>query len=114
MLDTSPTLISALLDYLYTGEAPNMDTLAKDLMNIANKPRLFAICQENLTKQLQVSNAIEILCLAMLHSAEDLKKWCLRFIGSNFAAVRSSPGWTCLTVTEENTLLLEIASIVTY
>ena len=111
MPDISPPVISDLLDFIYTGEAPNIKTLAKELLNIADKyelPKLFNMCQEELRKNIEsdVTNVIEMFSFAKLHNAEDLKRACVSIITLNIDAVQNSPGWACLTSAEEAKVLL--------
>ena len=111
MPDISPPVISDLLDFIYTGEAPNIKTLAKELLNIADKyelPKLFSMCQEELRKNIEsdVTNVIEMFSFAKLHNAEDLKRACVSIITLNIDAVQNSPGWACLTSAEEAKVLL--------
>ena len=42
--DIDPVVTSDLLAYLYTGTAPNMDALVKDLLNVANKYEISSLC----------------------------------------------------------------------
>ena len=114
MPDISPPVISDLLNFIYTGETPNMKTMVKELINVADKyelPKLFNMCQEELRKVINPSNAVEIFSLAEFHRAEDLKKVCLEMIGFNFQTTRNSPGWVNLTEEEEKVLLYEVIAL---
>ena len=114
MPDIGPPVISDLLDFIYTGEVPNIGTMAKELLNVADKyelPNLFNVCQEELGKLINPSNALEIFSLAMLHHAEYLKKECLKTISFNFETTHNSPGWVNLTEEEEKALLYEVIAL---
>lgn len=97
--DITPAAISDLIAYLYTGTAPNVSTLAKELLNAANKyelPRLFAMCENELKMKIKVANVVDTLILADLHSAVHLKKACLDFIRQHSADVHKTSKWMYL------------------
>ena len=94
--DVDQAVISDMLAYLYTGSAPHMDTLLKELLNVANKyelPQLFAMCENQLKSEIKISNVIELLILADMHNAEHLKEACLNYFRHNSASVRSTSQW---------------------
>lgn len=99
--DVPPAVVSDLIAYFYTGTAPNVRTLAKELLNTANKyelPRLFAICEKELEMKMEVANVVDTLILADLHSPAYLKKACLNFIHLNLAEVQKTNEWKSLKV----------------
>ena len=94
--DVDQAVISDMLAYLYTGSAPHMDTLVKELLNVANKyelPQLFAMCENHLKSEMNVASAIELLVFADMHHASYLKEACLNYIYHNSAAVHSTSQW---------------------
>lgn len=110
--DIEPAVMSDLLAYIYTGNAPNLSRLAKELLNAANKyelPRLFAMCEEKLRKGLRPSNVVQTLLWASLLSAK-LKAACLRFIHLHSSEVKSTSGWKHLkeNADEHSSILVEI------
>ena len=111
--DVDQAVISDMLAYLYTGSAPHMDTLVKELLNVANKyelSQLFTMCEDKLKAEIAVANVIGLLILADMHSASYLKKACLNYIRHNSAAVRSSSQWEELRKNSDrhSSLLVEI------
>lgn len=112
MSDISPTALANLLEFIYTGEAPNLKYLpAKDLLYVANMyelTELSKLCQIKLMEEIQVSDAIEILHLARLYDVKNLKEFCLKFISSNFSAISKTPDWISLSDEEEKALLYEV------
>ena len=95
--DITPAVMSDLLAYLYTGTAPHVDTLARELLNVANKyelPRLLSICETTLVTKITVRSVLEMLILAELHESKTLKKACLGFIKCNFAHISKLDSWT--------------------
>ena len=94
--DTDPQVISNLLTYLYTGKAPDVDTLANDLLVVANKytlSLLFAICESKLKLEINDTNFIDLLLFADSYNADNLRKACLIFIYCNSPAVYNSSRW---------------------
>ena len=94
--DITPAVMSDLLAYLYTGTAPHVDTLARELLNVANKyelPRLLSICETTLASKITANSVLEILILAELHQAKTLKKACLGFIKCNFTSICKLDSW---------------------
>lgn len=107
--DLSPAAASDLVSFLYSGSAPNVNTVAVELLNAAKKyelPRLYAICENELKMKIQVSNVIETLLLADLYSAASLKLACLKFIHHNLVGVQKTSQWK--TLEEQSALLMEI------
>ena len=94
--DIDPLVASNLISFLYSGIAPNLETLARDLLMVANKyelPRLMAMCENTLKMEMTVANAVELLQLPDLHQAMELKKTCLEFIHRNATEIYKSDGW---------------------
>ena len=94
--DLTPKVLSDLLAYIYTGICPNLASLAKELLNAANKyqlPRLVAMCENELELRVRTENVFEYLVLADLYWASQLKATCMRFIKSKSLAVFQSEGW---------------------
>ncbi|XP_073445780.1 inhibitor of Bruton tyrosine kinase isoform X2 [Dendrobates tinctorius] len=88
-------VLQAILDYIYTDEAPavkesanveficNVLVMADQLLIV----RLKEICEVTLTERLTLKNAAELLELAALYNADQLKVSCFQFIGLNMAAL---------------------------
>ena len=98
--DFDPAIISDLLMYIYTGEAPNLKTLAKELLFAADKydlQGLVFICMQQLETDLTFDNVAEVLLLADRLSLENpLRSVCVRFIQENLASVSQSKSWRSL------------------
>jgi speckle-type POZ protein len=97
--DIHSAVMSDLIAYLYTGSAPNVNTMAKELLNVANKyelPRLFAMCERELKSNLSVADVVDTLILADLHGSTELKKACLSFIHLHAAEVLQTSKWKSL------------------
>ncbi len=86
-----------MLRFIYTGKAPNLETMAADLLAAADKyalDRLKVMCEEALCNSLTVENVSEVLILADLHSAEQLKAQAIDFINTHHVTdVMETAGW---------------------
>ena len=94
--DIDPEVFKELLTYIYTGQAPNIQTLAGALLNPAEKyqlGRLKALCERQMSYGLQVENAAETLMLAHTFRADQLKKNALKFIIKHRSEVRETKEW---------------------
>ena len=77
-----------------------MPNLASSLMTAADKyniPRLKSLCEESICNNIEVSNAADILVLAHMYEASNLKVMAIDFIMNNLDKVSETPGWTNIT-----------------
>ncbi len=56
----------------------------------------------------QVANAAEILVLAHLHSADNLRRVALDFVAGNLPAVRRTSGYACLEKVAHKEVLVQL------
>ncbi|XP_065212912.1 speckle-type POZ protein B-like [Planococcus citri] len=94
--DIGEDVMDEMLRYIYTGKCENVDNMAYELMEAADKYALDGlkmICGEALCKTLTVENASNILVLADLRGMKDLKTKVITFISSNFAKVLDTETW---------------------
>ncbi|XP_036067229.1 speckle-type POZ protein-like [Oryzias melastigma] len=81
--DVEPEVFKEMMCFIYTDKAPNLDKMADDLLAAADKyalERLKVMCEDALCTSLSVENAADILILADLHSADQLKTQAVDFI----------------------------------
>ncbi|XP_047918748.1 speckle-type POZ protein-like isoform X1 [Anser cygnoides] len=81
--DVDPEVFKEMMRFIYTGKAPNLEKMADNLLAAADKyalERLKVMCEEALCSNLSVENVADILILADLHSAEQLKAQAIDFI----------------------------------
>lgn len=74
--DFNGNVVSEMLRFIYTGEAPNLHELNEDLLVAADKyalDRLKVLSAESLRCNLSSSNAIRVYNLADIHNIVDLK-----------------------------------------
>nr|KAG5688856.1 hypothetical protein BaRGS_005231 [Batillaria attramentaria] len=94
--DVDHDVMREMLRFIYTGKAPNLDKMADELLAAADKyalERLKVMCEEALCSNLMIDNVCEILVLADLHSADQLKSHAIDFINSHATDVMDSAGW---------------------
>jgi len=94
--DVDHEVMREMLKFTYTGKAPNLDKMADDLLAAADKyalERLKVMCEEALCSNLTIENVCDILVLADLHSAEQLKTHAIDFINSHATDVMETTGW---------------------
>ena len=98
--DVDPAVMSDLLTYIYTGDAPNLKTLAKELMIAADKYNLqdlICICMKQLETDLTSSNVTEIYLVAdKIILGSPLKSACINYVENNYASVSQSKSWKIL------------------
>jgi len=101
--DVEPEVMAELLRFIYTGKtAANLDNMAADLLAAADKyalERLKVMCEEALCNGLTVENVCDVLILADLHSAEQLKAQAIEFINTRHVTdVMETAGWKQMVV----------------
>ena len=114
--NVSPEVVSDLVTYLYTGDAPGIRTQAKELLKIAHLyeiPRLLRMCENELQKSITPSSVCNLLLLAELHTAQNLKEKCIEFIHSNFRSLHKTQGWKDLKDNEIDLLFEALFRLVT-
>merc|ERR1719273_1754803 len=96
--DVEPEVMAELLRFIYTGKtAANLESMAADLLAAADKyalERLKVMCEEALCNGLTVENVCDVLKIADLHSAEQLKAQAIEFINTRHVTdVMETSGW---------------------
>ncbi|NXB28827.1 SPOPL protein, partial [Eulacestoma nigropectus] len=89
--DVDPEVFKEMMRFIYTGKAPNLEKMADNLLAAADKyalERLKVMCEEALCSNLSVENVADILILADLHSAEQLKAQAIDFINRQVILTR--------------------------
>jgi len=94
--DVDPEVVAEMLRFIYTGRSPNLTKMADELLAAADKyalERLKVMCEEALCVNLNVDNVSDILALADLHCAEQLRTHAIDFINSHATDVMETCGW---------------------
>ncbi|OBS73599.1 hypothetical protein A6R68_15861, partial [Neotoma lepida] len=94
--DLEPQVVKAMMGYIYTGKAPDLDSMADVVLAAADKyllERLKVMCEDALCRDLSVENAAHTLFLADFHSAGQLKTQALDFITAHVSEVSETSSW---------------------
>lgn len=94
--DVDHEVMKEILRFIYTGKAPNLEKMADDLLAAADKyalDRLKVMCEEALCTNLTIDNVADILVLADLHSADQLKAVAIDYTNSHATEVMETSGW---------------------
>lgn len=97
--DVDHNVVREMLRFIYTGEAPDIADLAKDLLLVARKyklERLVCLCEQVVLSELSVPRAAETLVFAERHRVSRLKACAIDFIRANFCVVAATPGWQAM------------------
>ncbi|XP_036031742.1 speckle-type POZ protein-like [Onychomys torridus] len=94
--DLETQVFKVTLDFIYTGTAPDLDSMAAAVLAAADKyglERLKIMCEDTLCRNLSVKNAAHTLFLADLHSSGQLKTQTLDFITAHASEVSETSDW---------------------
>ena len=112
--DVKANTLQAMVKFIYTGEMINCELVA-DLTTVADKYNiqpLKAVCVRELSRSLDVRNAVSTLLLAELYCIEGLREECVAFVANNMGTVkRATPeDWQELK-TEHAQLMFEVFDV---
>ncbi|XP_051966828.1 speckle-type POZ protein-like B isoform X3 [Xyrauchen texanus] len=114
--DVEPDVFREMMVFIYTGKAPHLEQMADNLLAAADKyalDRLKVLCEEALCNSLSVENVADILILADLHSAEQLKTQAIDFINRQVHTHTHTHTLTC-TLSHTRTYTHTLAYTCTY
>ena len=109
--DINSDVLEELLTYIYSGECPRIEELAESLIYHAEKyelDHLKALCEEQLSYDLQVDNAARILLLADACKAEQLKRNALLYVNEHGDEVEHTKEWE--DIQKSNDILRDLVS----
>jgi len=89
----SSEVVGDMLKYIYSGDAPNIDSHTKELFAAADQyqlEKLKEMCEEKLCSSIDANNCIELLVLGDLYHASPLKEASLRFLSVNMKKIKTS------------------------
>ena len=111
LLNISPDILSDILTYIYTGNAPNIKSKTTELLISADRydiQDLVTECLYKLQLKFTSKNVAETLALAdQLTNGDLVKRVCTPFIKQNYVSVFQSNSWKTLKETSKS-LALEI------
>ncbi|XP_035294812.1 speckle-type POZ protein-like [Cricetulus griseus] len=96
ILDLELQVFKTMMEFIYTGKAPDLHSMADAVLAAADKyglEHLKVMCGDVLCRDLSVENAAHTLILADLHSAEQLKTKALDFITAHASEVSETSSW---------------------
>ena len=94
--DMDPDILHEMIVFMYSGKVAGLDEKAPDLLVAAEKYNLNDLkqmCEDNLCVNLNLENALNMLVLADLHGANNLRLIALEFIGENGEKIITKEGW---------------------
>jgi len=94
--DLHPDVVAEMLQYIYTGNTPNLSRLAGELLAAAEQyqlEQLKSICEERLCATLEIGNSVNHLVLGDMYQAGTLKRMSLQFVVKNMSSVVRSRDW---------------------
>ncbi|XP_022245728.1 protein roadkill-like isoform X2 [Limulus polyphemus] len=94
--DMDHEVLREMLRFIYTGKSPSLEKMADDLLAAADKyaiERLKVMCEEALSTNLSVETAADVLILADMHSADQLKAHSIDFINIHATDVMETAGF---------------------
>ena len=94
--DMDADTLHEMIVFMYSGKVAGLDEKAADLLVAAEKydlKELKLMCEDNLCVNLNLDNAIDMLVLADLHGANNLRLITLEFIGENGKKIITTEGW---------------------
>ncbi|XP_046979661.1 poly [ADP-ribose] polymerase tankyrase-1-like [Schistocerca americana] len=95
--DVEGPVLRQLVAYLYTLQAPQLHSLAPQLLAAADKYGVSALkarCEQLVAAQLSVETAAATAVLAIRHSCTSLRQAAVNFIKANVAQVMITQGWS--------------------
>ncbi|XP_054270960.1 speckle-type POZ protein B-like [Macrosteles quadrilineatus] len=96
ILDVDHATLGELLRFIYSGRVKDINKIAFDLLAAADKydlERLKIMCEETLYKSISVDNVLDILILADLHSAVNLKSQAIELVCEHAKDIINTEGW---------------------
>ncbi|XP_049942484.1 speckle-type POZ protein-like [Schistocerca serialis cubense] len=94
--DVEGPVLRQLVAYLYTLQAPQLPSLAPQMLAAADKYGLSALkarCEQHVAAQLSVETAAAAAVLAIRHSCTSLRQAAVNFIKANAFQVMTTQGW---------------------
>ena len=97
VVDVSADILEEILHFIYSGEVRDLNKQrTKHLLIAAEKYNLVdlkLLCEESLCINMTVENVLDLIEIADLHDAANLRATALKFIGKNAKQVAAQKGW---------------------
>jgi len=85
-------VLEDLLEYIYSGVAPNVEAHAQELFAAADQYQLETLkelCEVKICEKIDISNCIDHLFLGYLHNARKLKAAALEYVSKNIQKIKT-------------------------
>ena len=95
--DLDVDTVGKMLAYIYSGKIANTDGKEETLLAAADKydlPGLKSLCEDALSRAMNINNVLDMLLLADLHKAGSVKTLAISFIIENAQEIVSQEGWS--------------------
>ena len=102
IVDIQVAVFEELIKFIYTGRTDRVDEMADQLLAASVQyqlKQLKSMCQRVLASKLSVSNVAEMLVLADMHSADQLRDKAIEFINQHSSDVVKTTGWKSMVQT---------------
>jgi len=96
IIDLDDDTVYDMISYIYSGRVVQLDQKADRLLSAAEKydlRELKSLCENALCENLTTENCLDLLVLADLHSASNVRMLALKFIVENGKEIASQSGW---------------------
>ena len=96
VVDVTAETLEEMLRYMYSGRVRDLKGVAEKLLVAAEKYNLKGLkklCEESLCVNIKVGNVLDMMELADLHTASNLRATALKLIGENAKEVASQQEW---------------------
>lgn len=106
--DVDYDVLREMLMYIYTGKSPNLESMAEDLLALADKydlGGLKAMCETVLCSSITVENAANLLVLADMHCAKQLRTQIIHYISVQAKEVMRTPAWKNMSLTYPHVII---------
>lgn len=94
--DADPDTVQEMLLFIYTGAAPNINSIAYRLLPLADKYALEGLlksCVSVLTGSISIENVVSLLVLSDTYHIDSLKEIAVHFLCKNSSEVVKSENW---------------------
>ena len=102
IVDIQVAVFEEIIKFIYTGRTDRVDEMADQLLAASVQyqlKQLKSMCQRVLASKLSVSNVAEMLVLADMHSADQLRDKAIEFINQHSSDVVKTTGWKSMVQT---------------
>ncbi|KAJ1525826.1 hypothetical protein ONE63_009027 [Megalurothrips usitatus] len=115
--DTGSDVLQQVLRYVYTGRVDHIRELGVELLAVSDRyalARLKALCEDELAASVRPDNCLDVLAMADLYGARQLREAALQCVCASIHQVLASPAWPDLIRARPHLLHQVLAKCVNY